>query len=149
MGIRNFRKPFAWVVVLSGVFFSQRPNLLWNQNHRKPNNPENQKNQHQTSKNINICLQNALSNPICYSSYSIDRRTRSGNLFTLNLWNSGIKKRRNQETKKPRNQECFLFSTKGIPSTPQHADSHPCTSFGLWAYNFDARLYLSAFSANE
>ena len=32
---------------------------------------------------------------------------------------------RNQETKKPRNQE--TFSSEGIPSTPQHTDSDPCT----------------------
>ena len=33
-------------------------------------------------------------------------------------------------------QEMFLFSSKGIPNTPQHTDSHPCTrlpsGFGVW-----------------
>ena len=35
----------------------------------------------------------------------------------------------NQETRnqKPRNLKPFLFSSKGIPSTTQHTDSHPCT----------------------
>ena len=42
------------------------------------------------------------------------------------------------ETKKPPNQEPrnqktmkpVLFSNEGIPSTPQHTDSHPCTRPG-------------------
>ena len=33
----------------------------------------------------------------------------------------------NQETKKP-----FLFTSKRIPSTPQHTDSHPCTRPPSW-----------------
>ena len=52
------------------------------------------------------------------------------NFETKKPRNSETKKPRNQETKKPRNQETkkpFLFSSKGIPSTPQHTDSHPCT----------------------
>ena len=40
---------------------------------------------------------------------------------SLKLWNFETLKPRNQETKKPRNQ------TKN-PPTPQHTDSHPCTS---------------------
>ena len=62
------------------------------------------------------------------------------NQETKNLWNQETKKQetkkptakkprnntpRNQETKKPIN-----FSSKGIPSTPQHTDSHPCTRPG-------------------
>ena len=31
------------------------------------------------------------------------------------------------ETKKSKPRSLFLFSSKGIPSTPQHPDSHPCT----------------------
>ena len=29
------------------------------------------------------------------------------------------------------NPQTFLFSSKGIPSTPRHTDSHPCTRQGL------------------
>ena len=41
------------------------------------------------------------------------------NFETLKLWNVEISKLWSQDT--------FLFSRKGIPTTPQHTDSHPCT----------------------
>ena len=55
------------------------------------------------------------------------------NTGLLNLWNFDTQKLRNQETSKPRNYKTLEtkkpghFSSKGIPTTPQHTDSHPCT----------------------
>ena len=49
-------------------------------------------------------------------------------------WKGGtfLKPRNN----KPRNQDTFLFSSKGIPSTRQHTDSPPCTQdFGGYAHS--------------
>ena len=48
------------------------------------------------------------------------------------IWNFGTLKPRNQETEKPRNFETFLFPFEGVPATPEHTDSHPCTSPPSW-----------------
>ena len=50
------------------------------------------------------------------------------NYKLVNLRNFETKKpkTKNQETQKPRNQETCPFASRGIPSTPQHTDSHPC-----------------------
>ena len=63
-------------------------------------------------------------------------KLKYGNMGSLNLRNFETKKLWNQETKKhfetksrkPMNQgtkQPFLFSSKGVPSTPRHTDSHP------------------------
>ena len=53
---------------------------------------------------------------------------------TLKPRNFETKQPRNFETKKPKpsNQEAVFFSSKGIPSTPRHTDSHPCTRPPSW-----------------
>ena len=63
-------------------------------------------------------------------------------------WN-GILKSRNQETKIPRNQETFLFSFEGIPTTPQHTDPHSCTSPPLGGHEgtWGARIYKKSIGA--
>ena len=78
------------------------------------------------------------------------------NLFLVNLWIFETKKRWNQETaklwnqtttklwnqetkeptieqpstKEPKTKTPIILSSKGIPSTPQHSESHPCTLLG-------------------
>ena len=51
----------------------------------------------------------------------------SGVFETLKLWNLRNLKLWNFKTVKHWNQEVFLFLSKGIPNTPHHTDSHPCT----------------------
>ena len=62
---------------------------------------------------------------------------------TLQLWNIGTLKRGNQGTK-------TLFSAKGIPTTPQHTDSHSCASPLLgWRVNLGDTSGLEVFGRVE
>ena len=97
-----------------------------------------------------------------------------GNMGSLNLWNFEILKPRDFETRhraplKPRNQKTNSRTTtkqprnqstspsKGIPRTPQHSDSTPCTRpptfrkrarFGCeWTSRFSSSLHSSCFLA--
>ena len=57
------------------------------------------------------------------------------NFETLNFWNFESLKLWNVksfETLKPSNQATLLFSSKGIPSTPQHTDPHHRTQPPFW-----------------
>ena len=54
------------------------------------------------------------------------------------------KKPRNHETKRPNTNIC-LFSSTGIPSTPQHTDSHLCT----WPPSWGTRGSLGDTSGRE
>ena len=60
------------------------------------------------------------------SSYSINIKLflKLWIFETSKLWKVEMQKRKKQETLKL----WFVFQTNGIPSTPQHTDSNPCTS---------------------
>ena len=65
------------------------------------------------------------------------------------LWNFQALERRNQETKKPNNHETCkfcVFPMKGDPS-PQHADSHTCTSSSLGAHTSHYNNYSGVISS--
>ena len=59
---------------------------------------------------------------------------KTWNEIMVNFWNQ---KPRNQEAKKP-----FLFLSKGIPSSPQHTDSHPCTRPPSWRTRVSSPMIL-------
>ena len=87
-----------------------------------------------------------------FDNFRKDGHRKMMKIRLIKSWNSWIRHQylSNMKWKFDNSYICFSFSSKGIPSTPQHTDSHPCTrpgssrSLSEWSRSLTSKALIDA-----